>query len=182
MLFTSTELVCPAGKPGGNTTIIDLKEIKNAESRIQDVRIANPGNSAELLSCYITAWHDLNQLTVRLMKEHNDAIREAHRVKAVIIFDEVPKYLKAREMWTARSPAGSEDLREAVLNLSPEYRTALERVDEIAAILDLLKGKLNVFKMAYDAVKKILSGDTQGNFLNKVSPEVTGYNGFGVPK
>jgi hypothetical protein len=183
MLLTGTEIVCPAGKPGGNTTIVDLKEIGKAESRIQDVRIANTGNAAELLSCFTLAWKDLHQHVVLLIKEKNDAVRHADRVRARIILDEAPNVLKLKGLLSARSPAGSEDLREAVLAQSDEYQETLERIDYITAVIELLKGKLNAFDMAFTSVKKILSGDTQGNFLNKISPEIkNGFTGFGVPK
>ena len=182
LVLTGNEIVCPSGTPGGQASIINLKEIANIESRIQDVRIANPGNAAELLSCFNIAWLDLAKQIVFLRKEKNDALRHADRVRARIILDEVPNELKKKGLLSTRSPAGSEDLRQAVLALDPVHQDALERVDAITAVIELLQCKATAFDMAYTSVKKILSGDTQGNFLAKISPEPKGYNGFGVPR
>lgn len=184
MLLTGTEIVCPSGKPGVRTIIIDLKEVVKVENRIQDVRIVNPGNAPELLASFTLAWKDLHQNLVLLMKEKGDAVRHSDQVRARIILDVVPEELKRRGLLSARSPAGSEDLRESVLAQNPEYQEALERVDYIAAVIELLKGKLTAFDMAFTSVKKILQ-DGQGQFLARVNTDLKGgedYRGFGIPR
>lgn len=157
MLFTGTEIVCPSGKPGAKTIVVDLKEISKIEARIQEIQVFTKEKAPELLSQFTIAWKDLHQNVVLLTKELNDAERHANRIKGRIILDEMPKELERRGLLATRSPSGNDDQRKAMLSQSDEYEEALDRVAYIEAVIELLKGKLIAFDMAYTSIKKLIS-------------------------
>lgn len=169
MLITKDEIVCPTGKPGAQSIIIDLRPISKVEVRIDEIQALTKEKAPELLSQFIIAWKELHQNMVLLTKELNDAKRHSDRVRGRLILDEIPKQLEVKGLATSRSPAGSADLREAMLTQNEEYQETLTRIDYLTAVIELLDGKLTAFDMAFTSIKKVI-GDISPSMYNKPEP------------
>ena len=57
-------------------------------------------------------------------------------------------------------------MRDAVLGQDAEYQEALDRVQKTICVIELLRGKMKGFEMAYTSVKKIIGENPRG-MLNR---------------
>lgn len=161
---------CPTG--ANNDSIkIDLKSILESERRLHEVAITTKDKAPELLASFNLSWLELHGHIVYLENERNIADRELRKRRSVIVLDVAPQILKDKGLANPRSPAGNEDLREAVINQDAEYLAIEERYQKIEAVIELLRGKLKAFEMAYNSVKKIISD--LPSFYNNYDPRLT---------
>lgn len=185
MLLTGNEIVCPRGQAGLEPILIDIKAISGIENRIHEVAVITPHKAPELLAAFNIGYLMLHQNITTLERERLLGERRANRIKAVILLDKVPNILKEKGLTNARSPGGSEDLRNAILAADDEYQEAVDVVEQITCVMELLKGKMKSIEMAYTSVKKIL-GESNTTMLNRLSALSgdTGSNeaGFGTSK
>lgn len=156
MLKTSVEIVVPSGNKNGSPIILDLKEILNIESRIQEIAFFTTKKAPELLSAFNKAYVLLHEQIVLLTREKNFAERESNKIRSIIILDKVPTILKEKGLVSGKSPMGSEDVRRAILECDDEYTDSLDRVKELDCIIELLNGKLRSIAMAYSSVKNLV--------------------------
>lgn len=156
---------------------IDLAAIKRIEARIDEVALVTPHKAPELLAAFNKAYADLHEHVTVLEVERLRAEREANKRKAVVLLDNVVRILKEKNLWSAKSPTGSEDMRNAILDQDVQYEELTDKVGQLEAIIELLKGKMKSFEMAYTSVKKIL-GENAFNMLNRINPN-TGNTGTG---
>jgi hypothetical protein len=153
MIFTGTELVCPAGKPGGAPLIIDLKETLRSEQRQSEVAFVTTIKAPELLREFNIAWRDLHKIIVNLTSEQLVAERVLERRKSVLTLEVVPGKLKELGL------ANNDSTRTAVITLDTEYQSLQDTVDQIDAIVSHLKGKLKAFENAFNSVRKMIGED-----------------------
>lgn len=180
-------LVVPRAGTDVSAIVIDLKAILRAEARIIEVQAVTPMKAGELLATFNVSWRDLHYNICLLEKEKNDAQRELNRIRATIILERAPKIIKERGL------SDNKETREACVTLDPEYEKAEEILDQLVAAIELLRGKLKSFEMAYTSVKKLL-GESAFNFNRDISgdggdrePGVVDVHerkvsGFGTPK
>lgn len=153
LMFNGMELVCPRGHAGGAPIVINMKTIVEAEARLFEVQRVTPATAPEQLAYWAEAKRRANDLYVMIAHQRAIAEREAEKTRGRVILDEAPAILKAKGLISDRSPAGSEDLRKAVLATHHEYQEALERVDYLEAVAAWIKGKVDSFTAAYFDVK-----------------------------
>lgn len=165
MVLTKDEMVCPSGKPGGSPIIIDMRDIFKTEGRIHELSSLTGPKSGEFMATFIQTWLYAQTQVIRMTKELADAKRYAEFVRGTCVLVRVPEELKNRGLLRAGNPAGSEDLRESVLDRDEEYAAARDVIAQLEAAVALLTVKCKGFDMAYTAAKKIC--DTQSTIQNK---------------
>lgn len=191
-LTTTGLMLIPRAKEAGNITI-DVKRIKRLESRIGEVAQVTPFKAPELLATFNKAWLDLNEFVIFLEAEQVFAKQNFNKIKGTLLLDRVPKILQDKGLVTAKSPSGSADLRQAVLETDEEYLAAQDKVYKLDAAISYLKSKRDGFEMAYNSVKKILGetpyGTNSQNALhgNEIKNEIgetnlEDCNLFGIPE
>lgn len=141
----------------GNEIALDLSQVYQAEARVIEVQGVTPAKAPELLATFNRAYLDLSKAIRLLELEYLKAQRVAKKRKAIILLDEAQQILKDRGLATARSPGGSADLREALLDSDDEYQQLVERVETIKVYRELLSDKRKGIEMAYHSVKRIIS-------------------------
>jgi hypothetical protein len=146
---------------------IPIRSVYEAESRIPEVATANAHKAPELLATFNIAYLDVKDVLLKLECLQIEASKDVNRRKAIVILDEVPKILAAKGLSSARSPGGSEDQRNAILDTDAEYLAANDRLSLIKAMIKLMEGKLKGVEMAYTSVKKILGQDNGWKDLNQ---------------
>jgi hypothetical protein len=156
-------MMIPRGLPNLAPLAIQIGEIRSAESRIKEIADVTPHKAPELMACFNQAYSELTRIISGVEYEYELSLKHAREVKAVIILDKVPEILRQKGLNSSKNPGGSEDMRSAILDLDPDYKSAQERILAIKAYLTLLEGKKKSIDMAYTAVKKILGGD-QGSY------------------
>jgi len=163
MLITETQLVVPAGKLGGQPTVIDLQAIIIAEGRQGEVAFVTPAKAPELLVAFNDSWTLLNRAVAKLMAEHTEAEKQVDRRKAKLLLEDCNRILKEKGVQS------SADTRQAVIDLDEEYQVLQDTRDEIKAYLELIKGKMRSMENSYTSVKKIIGDNSSHNYSNKIS-------------
>lgn len=172
LILDGTEIVCP--RAGGRYVLIDLREISGYEARLDDVAIVTKQKAPELLSIYNRAYLEVSKTATTLENDLAGAERHQGEVRSRIVLDDAPRILKEKGLVSAKSPAGSEDLRTAVLEGNSEYQDAVELCEQIRCVIALLRGKQKAFENAYTAVKKIMGEDA---FDHHPNPRFSGESG-----
>lgn len=189
--ISGNEIICP--RVEGGAIIIDLDKIAQMEARLAEVALVTPIKAPELLSVFTDAWLALQRHAISLETERLRADRVARMRRSLVVLDIAPEVLRNKGLIRTGSPAGSEDLRQAVLDGDEFYQNSLSLVYEIGCCIDVLKVKAKAFEMAYNSVKKILDADryfyTPNHNLNgrlntdtnESSPPTSGFGkaGFG---
>ena len=139
----------------GGDLKLDLTEINKVEARIPEVAFVTPGKAPELLALFNNSVVELIAVITKLELEICRAKREAGKIHSRVVLDEVKDILKAKGLAKDSNPAGSADLREAVLEAHEEYQNSLERVEILEAVSKLIQGKKYSIEMAYSSVKAI---------------------------
>lgn len=172
MLETGQCLVVPPGVAGGTPIVISLEEILRAEQRQDEVATVNSTRAPELLAEFTKQWLNLSRLVAQVTAERNRAEKELNKRKSIILVDLMPERLAQKGL------SSSADNREAIITLDDEYIKLGDTFDQISAILELLKGKLRSFDMAFTSVKRIITSDTymQFNKNNSLSGDTYSQN------
>lgn len=156
MMIFGTTLMVPSGDPQAPQVAIDLTAVAEAEARLHDLKIVNRQTAPELMAAYNAGYLEATRAMATLHFEHSMALRQANKRKAVVMLEVAPQKLQELGLVTARNPAGSEDMRTAVLEQDEEYLQLLDKVDFIKAAYELVKGKAKALENAYNAVKKVI--------------------------
>lgn len=140
----------------------DITDLNKAERRCDEVASVTRVKAPELLSLFSKANAAASRLVVALTKEHSDAIIQLDRIKAEVLLDRAPQKLREKGLITTKSPAGSEELRQAVVNSDPQYVACLEKVSILDAMKRLIAIKAKLFDNSFTAIKKIMGEDAFG--------------------
>jgi hypothetical protein len=164
-------LLVPRGLPELSPLKFDLEGILKAESRIQEIATITVIKAPELMALFNKVYLDICNIISSVQFEFELSKKHADEVRAICLIDKVPSILKDKGLVSAKSPSGSEDLREAVLSLDKDYSNARERVIQLKCTLTLLEGKKESIDRAYSSVKKVYSDQTQYRHSNDLSVE-----------
>lgn len=172
-LIIDSHLRCPAGTPGHQEKKFEMVQIYRLEARQNEVSNINKVTAAEFMQAMIDGYGAAMRAVVQLQYELTIAEKHAEQRKAVVYLEVAPEQLKAKGLVRASNPAGSEDLRRAVLMLDAEYIDLMDRVNAITAAVEFLKLKAKGFENTYQAAKKVFDGLSSTNALvngvNRVS-------------
>jgi hypothetical protein len=161
MLIEGTTVTVPGPKPGEPDIVLELKDILIAESRQREVAIVTPMKAPELLSLFNEAWRNVDKLVKRLVEAQNRADHMVERRRAKLLLEHVEGVLKAANL------SSTKDTRDAVITLDDEFQAAQDRVDQIQAAAEYLKGLQKSFENAFTSVKKIM-GEDAFNMANRI--------------
>lgn len=161
-------IIVPSTLKGIPGPTLDLRVVNIAEARIPEVAIVTPEKAPELLAAFNVAYLEASRMAIQLEEELLRAKQTVERVKALIILDRAPKILTERGLSTGKNPAGSADLRQAVIDSDPEYQQAVDIVNAIDCYMALMKNKAKGIEMAYTSVKRIL-GENAFNYAGKLA-------------
>ncbi len=149
----SNELAIP-GKYGPLT--FDTTDIERADSRIHEVAFVTPMKAPELLATFNMAISRLSFIISKVELEKRYAERTADERRSVIVLDEAAPILKAKGLSKDSNPAGSADLRQAILDGDVNYQNLLDNVAELEALSELLRSQQKSIEMALYSVKDII--------------------------
>lgn len=170
--------------------VFDLSVVDKAEARVMEIASLTPAKAPELLASFNAAYIIAIKAQAAVQHELVVAKRFTEKARATALLDRVPDILRAKGLSTPKNPMGSEDIRTAVLEMDEEYSQALDRVNFLSCILELVKGKAKGVEMAYTAVKKVIGEQafnysgartSSGNEGNSTAGQ-TRHSGIGTPR
>lgn len=176
----------PRADPALPPLVLDLTEIYLALGRKEEVATVNNHKAPELLSlfnvAYLNASRVLNALQYELVVcEH--LIRET---KAIILLDRMKGILEKSGLANSRNPLGSEDIRQAVYEMDPEYKRATTLAENLGCYITQVTDWRKCFQNAFDSVKKIMGSETMSysrqnpNLIASLSQNTPAYSGPGT--
>jgi hypothetical protein len=159
---TENLLICPRGDPDRpqSTLSLELTEIHELEARQAEVATANKSTCPELAKTFAYGWRETSKYAAWIEAEFNSAKQHLAKTKAQICLDEAPGLLQKKGLRVTA------DNVQFICDLDPKYQQAKDRLDQIAAYLELMKIKAKSFEMAYQSIKKIM-GETRPDFLSR---------------
>jgi hypothetical protein len=184
-LELGTLLKIPRGTPGVEPLEFELNEIMQSEDRKHDIISVNKETAPELMYVFNKAYCSVLRMLSQISFEYSQAVKYANKRKSEVILDIAPDFLKNKGLLSSRSPAGSEDLRKAVLDQDEQYLKLQDVVSMLEAAHEYLKGKTRGFEMAYHSVKKIydVSNSNLGSLnLNHGHQDEEVFNEFSTGK
>lgn len=137
--------------------VFDLTNVQFAESRIHEVAFVTPQKAGELLAAFNTAHLELVIIIGKVELEIRRAERRSGEIRSIIVLDKAKDILKAKGLSKDSNPAGSEDLRRAILDGDPEYQDAVDKAEELKVLGEFLRQKSKSIEMAYHSVKKLIA-------------------------
>ncbi len=165
------ELSIPRGLPNSEPLVFDMKAIRFAENRTEEIASITPGKAPELMAVFNQAYAELVSMVSAVEYEYETACRKSREIKAVIVLDKVPSILKERGLQT------NETTRQAIIDLDPDYQSAQETETILHSFKTLLEGKKKSIEMSYTAVKKIL-GDSFHAKMSLPGPDSSPTQGY----
>lgn len=138
----------------GQILQIDLAGIARVMNRLSEVASITTAKAPELLSSLNTAHLDLGTLVTTVTYRIQHCKARLRREKARVLLDEVPRKLEDRKV------TSSADLRAAIVEADPAVQAAQDTIDQLEAVLALLKTKREATEWAFTAIKRLL-GDGQ---------------------
>jgi len=154
-------------RPRKNDKAEDM--ICRLEARLHEMRTANASNMSELMYIYSRG----ATLCARRQVEEEAVVSaltiEKKSIAALVTLDKAPEALKKRGLLSTRSPGGSADTREAVLDSDPEYQSVLRKIARSEARAKLYGIRQAQFERAYYGVKTSVPENPLGN---RFKPEI----------
>ena len=168
MLTEGTTVKLPGPKPGTPDIVLELGAILIAEQRQNEVAFVTPIKAPELLALFNATWRDVDKLVKELVAARIQAERELERRRATLLLNEVEDILKTCKI------SSTKDTRDAAIALDKTYQDLQDRVDQIEAAGEYLKGKLKSFENAFTSVKKIMGDDAYNMSTRIGNPNLSG--------
>lgn len=168
MFLDGTSLTVPAGDAGAGMLTINFEALLKSEARQEEVAHVTPLKAPELLSEFNKSWRELHALVTRLAAEKLKAEKIVNKRRGVLLLEVVPSKVKEKGV------KDSADIREAIIATDPEFETLQDRVDQLAAATEFLKGKMKSFENAYTSVKKIMGEDAYNMQLRSGNRDLKG--------
>lgn len=136
---------------GKRAISLPMASISRMEARQEEVQMVTRFKAPELLTALNRAWLVVSKMALAVNQHLLRAQRELEIRKAILLVDLLPDILVKKRLKTA-----NEETRQGILVLDREYCEILDRVEQIRAVLEMLKVKAKGFQNSFDSVKKIL--------------------------
>jgi hypothetical protein len=165
LLLSEEALVVPTSTSLALT--FDMRKIHRAESRLIEMNGITKAKAGELLFCVIDAFGEAKEHYATLKGEFGRCKQKLRSIRGLIVLDKAPEELKSKGLSSARSPAGSEDLRDGVVNTNADYLKWSDVLIQVETAMDRMESKVEKLKMAYYAISDLIKGvearkDTSG--------------------
>ncbi len=142
---------------------IDFSFLVDGERRIDEVAIATKFKGSELMNLFNQAHLAAQKARSTLYARVQALEVTCDALAATIALEKAPAYLKERGLVSARSPGGSEDQRQAVVNSDPDYIAMRKRILNLKAGVEEYSIRARSMERCFSAVKCIFLDHTLPN-------------------
>lgn len=135
---------------------VEVGNMQKALARGQEIAICTPVKAPELLATFSTAFGEANELLSKLDLQVNLTEEAIRRRRAVLVLDEMAEIVAAKGHSTAKSPTGTAEIKEAVVDGDTRMGELRNMLAILKALTALWTGHRRKFEMDHGAVKRIL--------------------------
>lgn len=158
ILLDSEAFTVPSGDGKSLPKVFDMRRIYKADARLSELATMNQMKAGELASTFIEAWGTASEYHAKIVYQFTVAKQRVRTTKAIVVLDKSKDILKAKGLIKDSAPAGSEGLRDAVVDMDVDYNEAVQLLSQLEACCTMMEIKAERFKMAYFTVNKLMSG------------------------
>ena len=155
---SNSVLSIPRPQHGLTPFVVDLTFAYQGEAKLQEIATATQTSAPYLASVFSRAYASLGRAFGALIHEVGSQTIASRKRRARIILDLAPHIAKEKGLSSARSPTGSEDVREAICYSDEEYCAVEEYRAALEAVKELVFIKLQAMRMGYEATRAIIRG------------------------
>lgn len=185
-----TKVVILTPLKGIGPEAFEAQHIYRALSRSQEIALCTPVKAPELLAMLSQGFADANVLYSKIEMQHNLCAEAIRRRTAVLVLDEMSEIIVAKGHSTPKSPNGTAEIREAVVDGDEELGRLRNTEIFLKCLMTLWGGHRRKLEMDHGSVKKILERGTYnrdlsvpyGNDSSAVEMYSTGTNAQGPSK
>jgi hypothetical protein len=120
---------------------LDMKNIREAESRFIEAKTVNPVTYSELESCFNEGYRDLRKYLSLIGFQITQAEKLIEDAKADVFLDKYPTYMDGKP-----KSHDTSDVRKAFLSRDPDYQAALDKFNQLKALESHFDGKIKVIE------------------------------------
>lgn len=128
---------------------LEMGIIREAEHRLIEAKTVSPATYPDLSHCYNESYRMLKQHLSNLGYQLLLADKALQVAKADVILGSYADHLKDKP-----KSAGSSDLRDAFLTRDISYNAALDRINQLKAIISNFEGKIKVLENVVSYMKQ----------------------------
>lgn len=150
----------PRALEGLEPLALDMTKIRQAEGRLPEVALTNSHRAPELLALFNGGYLDVSRYLNLLEYEMDVAERRLAEAKATFLIDKLPSLLADKGFASARSPLGSEDIRQAFLDRDDDYKRFQDLICVLRSYIGLFETLQTGFENGYNSVKKLIGTDS----------------------
>jgi hypothetical protein len=143
-------LIVPSCRKDLAPLFLSMKEVYRIESRISEIREANPALLPDLIADFNMGYILIGKMISKVQMELSESQIALKEAKSIVVLDKANQILA--EKGHAKSSA---DLRDHVLMLDPEVVRLTRIVGICEAYIELLNNKAKAMEMAYHGTKKV---------------------------
>lgn len=141
---------------------IDLSVLEEGERRMHEVASVTKFKAQELLDLFNHAHLAASRARAVFLRASQRAESALEALAADIALNRAPAILKEKGLVSPRSPGGSEDLRQSVVQADPEYREMRDQLIDLKSGVETFSVRARAMEKAFSAVKAV--------FLDKELP------------
>lgn len=133
----------------------DMSSVNLAESRLSEVAYVNQRTAPELAAVFNMGANECGKALAKATLAYTRTMRAVDRRAAVVSVDLAKDILAEKGLTTTKTPAGSDTLRQAIVEMDREYQELVDRADQLEAIQKLLQVKFKTLERAFWQVRKV---------------------------
>lgn len=150
---------------------LKMDEVVVIEHRKAEISSVTKVNARNLMRAFEKAYSICGKHYAKVSEQLTLIEQDIKARAAYVNLSIAPAKLKELGLITPGKPAGSDELRKAVVEQDEEYRGLITKGAQIEVIKDLLDTKMEGFKMSFYAVKQIYDSLDNGSIGSTMAPE-----------
>lgn len=144
---------------------VDLSTLEEGERRMHEVASVTKFKAQELLNLFNHAHLAASRARAGFLRASQRMESAIEALSADISLNRAPEVLKEKGLVSPRSPSGSEDLRQSVVQADPQFRAMKEQLIDLRSGAEFFTVRARAMEKAFSAVKAV--------FLDKDLPNPT---------
>jgi hypothetical protein len=158
--FTENHCLTIPSLNGDGVTTLDISNIKEGERRLIEAKMVNPATYSELEYTFGEGYREARKHLSFLGYEIAKASKKQNDIKARLLIDEYNGFLKEKSL------KDNSSIRDAFLQVNPEFVSCQDRIDMLNALVSFLEGKVKVFENVTRYMRKEMDLHIRGGVIN----------------